>query len=103
MPWPYEEVQCTFSGCMQWFECKDDLFSHEDDEHSYCFECGIQFASYPYLTQHFVQSPHHAYCQRCRLHLDDDQDLRNHYEDKHAYCGDCNKVSSNSTSIPFST
>ncbi|KAH9853273.1 hypothetical protein C2E23DRAFT_868122 [Lenzites betulinus] len=77
---------------MQWFECKDDLFSHEDDEHSYCFECDIQFASYPYLTQHFVQSPHHAYCQRCRLHLDDDQDLRNHYEDEHAYCGDCNKI-----------
>ncbi|KAI0686943.1 hypothetical protein BC835DRAFT_428410 [Cytidiella melzeri] len=58
----------------------------------YCDKCNKDFDAKQSLTQHYVQSPLHAYCQFCEVHFDDKTKLVGHYNEKHGYCKLCNKA-----------
>ncbi|KAI0352478.1 hypothetical protein OH77DRAFT_1409060 [Trametes cingulata] len=87
---PYYDCQY----CWDCFFTQDDLLDHEQDYHDIwrCVDCNRSFSSPTGLHQHYVQSPRHAYCQRCRIHCRDFADLREHYEDQHYYCTACGSI-----------
>lgn len=69
-----------------------ELFEHEDDFHPICGLCNKRFSSQWGLTQHYVQSPRHAYCQKCRRLFPDWSALYDHYDEQHYYCSVCSSV-----------
>lgn len=81
---------CQF--CPSSFYWEDKLFEHEDDFHPICGPCNKQFSSQWGLTQHYVQSPRHVYCQKCRRLFPDWSALYSHYDEQHYYCSVCGSV-----------
>ncbi|KAI0698770.1 hypothetical protein C8Q76DRAFT_245769 [Earliella scabrosa] len=45
-----------------------------------------------HIKEHFVQSPRHAYCQRCNRHYPSTALLIEHYATYHYFCDICTKV-----------
>ncbi|KAI0368412.1 hypothetical protein BV20DRAFT_969229 [Pilatotrama ljubarskyi] len=80
--------------CAEWFYSDDDRWDHEETYHGIwrCEPCDKAFSSPTGLHQHYVQSPRHPYCQKCRRHFDDFTALRDHYNDQHYYCTACGSV-----------
>ncbi|KAF8899322.1 hypothetical protein BD779DRAFT_1617033 [Infundibulicybe gibba] len=58
----------------------------------YCPDCDRAFQTFHGLKEHWVQSPHHDYCQYCNQHFYDSEELEDHYEDSHYYCHSCRRV-----------
>ncbi|KAI0637525.1 hypothetical protein C8Q77DRAFT_1046942 [Trametes polyzona] len=78
--------------CSASFYNQDDLWDHEDRDHPVCELCQKRFVSPWALTQHYVQSPRHAYCQRCDEHFSDWEELYDHYDTEHYRCTECNSI-----------
>ncbi|EIW62192.1 uncharacterized protein TRAVEDRAFT_164034 [Trametes versicolor FP-101664 SS1] len=78
--------------CPSSFYWEDELFEHEDDFHPICGPCNKRFSSQWGLTQHYVQSPRHAYCQKCRRLFPDWSALYSHYDEQHYYCSVCSSI-----------
>ncbi|KAI9058641.1 hypothetical protein FKP32DRAFT_1596937 [Trametes sanguinea] len=54
-----------------------------------CEKCNKDFPSQLARTQHFVQSPRHAYCERCTLELPSFDQLTIHLRSTHHCCDLC--------------
>ncbi|KAI0791146.1 hypothetical protein C8Q75DRAFT_891022 [Abortiporus biennis] len=61
------------------------------DNYHHCAACGSDFRSEYGLTQHFVQSPRHFYCQKCDIHFPSEPDLEDHYYYNHYWCEICRR------------
>ncbi|KAF7335284.1 Zinc finger protein [Mycena sanguinolenta] len=66
---------------------------------AWCGPCNRYFVSELALTQHFVQSPLHEYCQRCDEHFVTPDNLQFHYRTAHAYCPVCKSFFQNALGL----
>ena len=59
-----------------------------------CSTCDKLFVSHRGLVERWVQSPKHAYCQRCDTHFDSDDELGEHRQLTHYPCkvDGCRKI-----------
>ncbi|KAG1886219.1 hypothetical protein F4604DRAFT_68831 [Suillus subluteus] len=85
--------------CNRYFNSRSAYNQHVRDSRNH-WKCqyghpGADFKSWRGLKEHYVQSPHHPYCQYCNVHFDSSLELQDHCEGNHAYCNTCNKVFKN--------
>ncbi|KAI0686942.1 hypothetical protein BC835DRAFT_1377904 [Cytidiella melzeri] len=82
--------------CAKWFSTHTSFRQHiqtsSRHEGTYCTDCEVDFDTGVGLTQHYIQSPYHAYCRFCDQHFYDDDDQKDHMNDTHAPCKGCIKI-----------
>ncbi|RPD70226.1 hypothetical protein L226DRAFT_539078 [Lentinus tigrinus ALCF2SS1-7] len=60
--------------------------------HHVCRECRRDYPTSDLLTDHFIKSPNHAYCELCDEHFDTFGMLYDHRDAAHIYCRACDVV-----------